>query len=73
MTQELLEARATKLYLHKTAIKNKTQLDLDRYRDFRNYYNTLIRQSKQNYYLENLNRNVKNPKRSWELLKGAQV
>jgi hypothetical protein len=71
MSQELLDARATKLYLHKIAIKNKTDLDLDRYRDYRNYYNTLIRQAKQNYYLENLNRNVKNPKRSWELLKEA--
>jgi hypothetical protein len=71
MTQELLDARATKLFLHKTALKNKSQLDLDRYRDFRNYYNTLTRQAKQKYYLENLNRNVKNPKRSWELLKEA--
>jgi hypothetical protein len=57
--------------LHKIAIKNKTQADLDRYKDYRNHYNTLIRQAKKNYYLENLNRNVKNPKRSWELLKEA--
>jgi hypothetical protein len=71
MTHELLEARATKLYLHKIAIKNKTQYDLDRYREYRNYYNTLIRQTKQKYYLDNLNRNIKNPKRSWELLKEA--
>ncbi len=71
MTQDLLEARATKLYLHETALKNKSQLDLDRYKDYRNYYNTLIRQAKQKYYLENLNKTVKNPKRSWELLKEA--
>jgi hypothetical protein len=58
MTQDLLEARATKLYLHKTALKNKSQLDLDRYKDYRNYYNTLIRQAKQKYYLDNLNKNV---------------
>ena len=71
MTQDLLEAHATKLHLHKTALKNKSQLDLDHYKDYRNYYNTLIRQAKQNFYLENLNRNIKNPKRSWELLKEA--
>jgi hypothetical protein len=69
MTQDLLEARATKLYLHKTALKNKSQLDLDRYKDYRNYYNTLIRQAKQKYYLENLNKNVKNPKRGSGQLK----
>jgi sarcosine oxidase/L-pipecolate oxidase len=71
MTEELLNARLTKLNLQKISLKNKTQEDKDRYVAYRNYYNTLLRQSKQRYYSENLNRNVKNPKRSWELLKEA--
>jgi hypothetical protein len=71
MTDELLNARLTKLNLQKIALKNKTQEDKDRYTAYRNYYNTLLRQSKQKYYSDNLNLNVKNPKRSWELLKEA--
>jgi hypothetical protein len=71
MTEELLNTRLTKLNLQKIALKNKTQEDKDRYTAYRNYYNTLLRQSKQKYYSDNLNLNVKNPKRSWELLKEA--
>jgi hypothetical protein len=71
MTEELLSARKTKLNLQKLAIKNKTLDDRNRYIAYRNYYNTLLRDSKKRYYTENLNLNVKNSKRSWELLKEA--
>jgi hypothetical protein len=55
MTDELLNARLTKLNLQKTYLKNKTHEDKDRYTAYRNYYNTLLRQSKQKYYTDNLN------------------
>jgi hypothetical protein len=71
MTEELLSARRIKLNLHRTARSTKSQADHDQYVAYRNYYNALLRQSKQKYYTDNFNLNVKNAKRSWELLKEA--
>ena len=71
MTEELLSARKTKLNLQKIALKNKTLDDRNRYTAYRNYYNSLLRDTKKQYYTDNLNLNVKNSKRSWELLKEA--
>ena len=71
MTEDLLNARCIKLNLQKLAIKHKTQESHDKYIAYRNYYNTLVRQHKQKYFADNLNLNVKNSKRTWELLKEA--
>ena len=71
MTEDLLNARCIKLNLHKLALKLKTQEAQDKYTAYRNYYNTMLRQHKQKYYADNLNLNVKNSKRTWELLKEA--
>ncbi len=71
MTDELFEARNAKNKLHKIYIKSKTLTDKDKYVQQRNAYNTLLRQSKQKYYTENLNKNTHNPKRTWQLLKEA--
>jgi len=71
MTEELLNSRRTKLNLQKIAIKLKTPEAKIRYTEYRNYYNKLVRQRKQKYYTENLNINVNNSKRTWELLKEA--
>jgi hypothetical protein len=71
MTQELLDMRSMKLNLQKKAIKTKTQPDLDNFKLCRNNYNTALRLSKQKYYSENLQKNVKNAKRTWDLLKEA--
>jgi len=71
MTEELLTARATKLELQKISIKNKTPEDTLKYIEHRNMYNTMLRQQKQKYYTENLELNIKNPKRSWQILKEA--
>jgi len=37
----------------------------------RNKYNTLLRQSKQKYYGDNFTKNIKNSKRTWQILKEA--
>jgi uncharacterized protein YqkB len=71
MTDELLQARNRKLELHKIALKNKTPEDTHNYIIQRNLYNTLLRKSKQKYYADNLNRNINNSKRTWQLLKEA--
>jgi hypothetical protein len=61
MTPELLEMHNRKLYLHKKALKTKTAQDSDIYKIHRNNYNTALRLSKQKYYAENLQKNIKNP------------
>jgi hypothetical protein len=71
MTDELLLARNNKLELHKIAIKNKTPENTLNYITQRNAYNTLLRQHKQRYYADNLELNVKNSKKTWEILKEA--
>jgi hypothetical protein len=71
MTNELLEARSNKLKMHKIYLKSRSLIDKENYTLSRNSYNTLLRQSKQKYYSENLNRNIHNSKRTWQLLKEA--
>jgi len=71
MKEELLACRATKLELHKISLRNKTPVDTRNYIEHRNMYNNMLRQHKQKYYTENLEINIKNPKRSWQLLKEA--
>ena len=71
MNEELLQARNKKLELHKISLKNKTLEDKHNYITQRNLYNTLLRQSKQKYYADNLHLNINNSKRTWQLLKEA--
>jgi hypothetical protein len=71
MTDELLLARNRKIELHKISLKNKTLEDTQNYIAQRNHYNTLLRKSKQKYYADNLNLNINNSKRTWQLLKEA--
>ena len=71
MSENLLMARRTKLNLHKKWLKNKTLEDHTAYTAARNQYNTLLRQHKQKYFADNFSKNIKNSKRTWELLKEA--
>ena len=71
MNDELLAERNLKLHLHKTYISTKQQEDFNNYILQRNKYNSLLRKSKQKYYSDNLNLNINNSKRTWQLLKDA--
>jgi site-specific DNA-adenine methylase len=71
MTDELLEARKEKITSHKAALLSKTPEDRALYITNRNTYNTMLRQTKQKYYADNLNKNTHNAKRTWQLLKEA--
>jgi capsular polysaccharide biosynthesis protein len=48
-------------------------VNIAKFKTYRNLYNTLVRKSKNRYFEENLNANVKNPKKSWELLKEVTI
>jgi len=50
MTRGLLISRATKLKLHKIAVKERTQQSIDHYKRYRNLYNVILRQSKKLYF-----------------------
>jgi hypothetical protein len=71
MTDELITARDNKLTLYKTYINTRSLTDANNYKIARNHYNTMLRQSKKHYYENNLALNIKNPKRTWDLLKEA--
>jgi hypothetical protein len=71
MNDELLAEGNIKLHLHKTSLSTRLQEDHNKYIAQRNKYNTLLRQSKQKYYTDNLHLNINNSKRTWQLLKDA--
>jgi hypothetical protein len=73
MTAGLLISRMNKNRLHKTALVDPCLVNITKYKAYRNIYNSLIRKSKKLYFEDNLNANVNNPKKSWELLKEATV
>jgi hypothetical protein len=67
MTPGLLISR-----LHKTVLLKKSIVDptnnLDRYRQYRNVFNSLLRASKKLYYDAKFAQFAKNPKKIWSLL-----
>ncbi len=71
LTNGLLISRKTKLDLCKKAAKERTAEAVNKYKTYRNIFNTLLRKSKKMYFDSNLNANQKNPKKTWELLKEA--
>jgi hypothetical protein len=73
MTPGLLISRTTKNNLHKLSLIDPSLVNIAKFKTYRNLYNTLVRKSKNSYFEENLNANVKNPKKSWELLKEVTI
>ena len=69
MTGGLLVSRKRKLELHKLAILNPSQVNLEKYKKFRNLFNSLVRASKKLHYNNQLSANKKNPKTLWDTLK----
>ncbi len=54
MSSGLLISRSTKNNLHKIALSNPNNLNVTRYKDYRNLYNKLVRAMKQLYYEKTL-------------------
>jgi hypothetical protein len=71
MTPGLLQSRKAKLELRKKSLIDPSQLNIDNYKKFRNIYNKTLRTSKKMYFEQKIQQNVKNPKKTWDLLKEA--
>jgi hypothetical protein len=63
MTNGLLTSRRTKIELLKKSINDPTFLNCEKYKNYRNLYNKLIRIAKKNHMYENLEKNKKKPKK----------
>jgi hypothetical protein len=68
MTSGLLISRKTKITLHKKAVVNPT-LFYERYKIFRNIFNSTLRLSKKLFLEAKFRAYEKNPKKTWDLLK----
>jgi hypothetical protein len=67
MTPGLLISRLHKIELHKKSIVDPTSY-LERYRQYRNVFNSVVRASKKIYYDAKFLLHAKNPKKIWSLL-----
>ncbi len=67
MTPGLLISRSNKNRLYKLAINDSNQF-LNKYRAYRNLFNTVLRASKKLHYETKFKQYAKNPKKTWELL-----
>jgi hypothetical protein len=65
MTKGLLISRKNKLNLYKNFTKNKTDENFQKFKRYRNIYNSLVRLSKKLYYQHKVN-SCKSPKMVWE-------
>jgi hypothetical protein len=69
MTNGLLISRKKKNELHKISLTVPNELNLQLYRNYRNLYNKLIRASKKMTFGDEINKNSKNPKKTWDILR----
>ena len=71
LTKGLLISRNTKNTLHKLSLSEPTTANMEKFKVYRNIYNSTLRKSKKIYFETNLNLHKKNPKKTWNLLKEA--
>ena len=71
MTVGLLTSRRQKNLLCTTSIKSPSDATISAFKLYRNVYNTTIRAAKKLYYASELNKNQKNLKQTWKILKEA--
>jgi hypothetical protein len=68
MTFGLLTSRNTKNKLHKVAVSEPTEENVQRYKRFKAVYFRVLRGAKKLYFTSKLTANLKNPKKTWETL-----
>jgi hypothetical protein len=61
MTSGLMTSRRAKIELLKKSLTEPTDLNCQRYKNYRNLYNKLIRIAKKNHTFNSLEKNKKNP------------
>jgi hypothetical protein len=69
MTKGLIKSRSVKLQLQKISINSPTLENVEKYKRYRNLFNKLVRIRKKEFTLDTLDKNRKNPKKTWEILK----
>ena len=69
MTTGLLISRTNKQRLHKIALTDNVPFNWQQYRTYRNIFNKTVKQSKKLHYLSSIDKNVKNPKKTWDILR----
>ena len=73
MTMGLLISRTNKLKLHKVALTDNVPFNWQQYRTYRNIFNKTVKLSKKLHYQTNIERNSKNPKKTWDILRELTV
>jgi len=68
MTAGLLTSRENKNKLHKTAVSDPSELNLNRYKTYKTLYQRIIRAANKLHYQRKLEQNASNPKKTWETL-----
>ena len=69
MTTGLLISRTNKQRLHKIALTDNVPFNWQQYRTYRNIFNKTVKLSKKLHYLSSIEKNVKNPKKTWDILR----
>jgi exonuclease III len=70
-TNELLISHRKKLYLGKCAARNPTKLNVNKYKLYRNIYNSVVRNSKKLYYETELEKHKNYLRVMWDILRRA--
>ena len=65
----LLISRTNKLKLHKVALTDNVPYNWQQYRTYRNIFNKTVKLSKKLHYQTYIERNSKNPKKTWDILR----
>jgi potassium voltage-gated channel Eag-related subfamily H protein 8 len=71
MTSGLLISRKTKDQLYINQVNNPSIENLNKYKTYRNTFNSILRASKKLYFTSSLKKSEKNPKKTWDILKEA--
>ena len=71
MTKGLMKSRLRKLVLVDLKIRNPTDENIDKYKEYRNVYTKLIKAAKQLYYKSALEIHKHDLKKSWQILRNA--
>ena len=71
MTKGLITSRKQKFALTNKKIKHPTEANVNKYKEYRNLYNKLIRSAKQLHYKLELEKNKNDLKKTWQILKDA--
>ena len=69
MTSGLLISRKTKLNLLKLSLAEPSEVNKNKYKQYRNIYNSLMRASKKLHIEKKLKHDSKNPRKVWDTLK----